>query len=252
MQKDFDLHDVLAPVATNRRRVDMKCRRCSVSFTCLALEVGENIWPVTFYCDPCFNIARAEFDYAEREQYRLKRARAWEDDVGRDAFTDTDPARLDARLMARVMAWNVGPKGLLLHGPSGRGKSRLMYLLARRTYVDDAIPVLVTRATAAARKVSDFNNFVGSTEAYIRQLIGCAVLFIDDLGKETQSERWESALVEIFDARNAARRPCVITTNYVGDKLAERYRDRQNGDAVVRRLREFCTPIGFQTQEGAR
>jgi DNA replication protein DnaC len=230
----------------------MKCRRCSASFSCLALEVGTELWPVTFYCDTCFDVARAEFDAAEREQYRAKRARSWDEDVGRDAFTDTDPARLDARLMDRVMAWRHGPKGLLLHGPSGRTKSRLMFMLARRTYVDDGIPVLVTRATAAARKVSDFNNSVGSTEAYIRQLIGVAVLFIDDLGKETQSERWESALVEILDARNAARRPCVVTTNYVGDKLAARYRDESTGSAVVRRLREFCTPIGFQTQEGAR
>lgn len=241
-----------AGVATVRRKVDMKCRRCSAPFSTLALEVGADLWPTTFYCETCFDIARAEFDAAEREQYRAKRARAWDEDVGRDAFTDTDPARLDARLMARVMAWTHNPKGLLLHGPSGRGKSRLMFMLARRTYVDDAIPVLVTRATAAARKVSDFNNSVGSTEAYIRQLISVPVLFIDDFGKETQSERWESALVEILDARNAARRPCIITTNYVGDKLAERYRDRSTGDAVVRRMREFCTPIGFQTQEGAK
>ena len=246
MQTDSNLLEEPAPVHLSSHRIESKCRRCAVPFSCQAIQVGSELWPTTFYCDPCFDVARAEFDHAEREQYRLKRARAWTEDVGRDAFTDTDPSQLNPRLLARVMAWQHNPKGLLLHGPSGRTKSRLMFMLARRTYVDDAVPVLVTRATACARKVSDFNNSVGSTEAYIRQLISVPVLFIDDLGKETQSERWESALIEILDARNAARRPCVVTTNYVGDKLAERYRDRSTGDAVVRRLREFCTPIGFQ------
>lgn len=239
-----DSETIVATAA--RGTVTQDCRRCSASFTCVSMNVMGAVWPVTFYCEKCFDLARAEHDNAERETYRLKRARAWDDDVGRDAFTDTDMAMLDQQKVARVMAWKFSPTGVLLHGASGKTKSRLMFMLARRVYVDDGVQVLVTRATAAARKVSEMNASPGFVESYIRSLISVPVLFIDDLGKETQSDKWESALVEILDARGAARRPIVVTTNYVGDKLVDRYRDRSTGEAVVRRLREFCQPIAFQ------
>ena len=242
MQTDSDT--ILA--TSSRGTVTQSCRRCSAIFSCTSMIVLGSVWPVTFYCERCYDCARAEHEAAEREAYRVKRARAWDDDVGRDAFSDTDMKLLDAQKLARVMAWTFSPKGVLLHGASGKTKSRLMFMLARRVYVDDGVKVYVTRATAAARKVSDLNATPGFVESYIRMLISVPVLFIDDLGKETQSDRWESALVEVLDARGAARRPVVVTTNYVGDKLVERYRDRSTGEAVVRRLREFCQPIGFQ------
>ena len=235
-----------------RRNVTATCRRCSSTFSCMALEVGAALWPITFYCDGCYTAARAEHDAAEADAYRLKRSRSWDEDVGRDQFTDTDLERLEREApgkKARVLQWSYegsNGRGLVLYGESGKTKSRVMYILARRTYVDDGVMVHVARATALARKVSDFNATTGSVESLIRHLITVPVLFLDDLGKETQSERWESALVEILDARGAARRPCIITTNFVGERLAKRYRDDSAGEAVVRRVREFCAPIGFQ------
>lgn len=244
MQTDSETGTLLA--TTTHGTVTQDCRRCASPFSCKSMTVLGSVWPVTFYCERCYDAARAEHDAAEREAYRAKRARAWDDDVGRDAFNDTDTALLDPQKVARVMAWKLSPKGVLLHGASGKTKSRLMFMLARRVYVDDGVQVHVTRATAAARKVSEMNATPGFVESYIRSLITAPVLFIDDLGKETQSDKWESALVEVLDARGAARRPVVVTTNYVGDKLVERYRDRSTGEAVVRRLREFCQPIAFQ------
>ena len=234
------------PFRAVRREVKQSCRRCDAEFTVTATVVCGSVWPATFYCDKCYDVALAEHHAAEKEGYRLKRQRAWDEDVGCDAFKDTDPSRLDPAMVAKVMAWTFGKDGLLLHGDSGKTKSRLMYMLAHRVYVDDGIQLAVVRATKAARKVADFNAAPGSVESYIRLLISVPVLCIDDLGKETQSDRWESALVEILDARGAAHRPCIITTNYVGAELVKRYRDESTGEAVVRRLREFCKPIGFR------
>ena len=86
----------------------------------------------------------------------------------------------------------------------------------------------------------------GAIESQIRALISTPVLVIEDLGKEVQSDRWESVLIEILDARTSAQRPVIVTTNYVGDKLIARYRDRSTGEAVVRRLRDFCDSIAFK------
>lgn len=223
------------------------CRRCQSPYECGAVRYGSELWPFTFYCDPCFDIERAAHDAAEQDARKAKRAEAWAEDVGRDAFTDTDIARLDAALLAKVMSWTYGAKGLLLHGPSGRTKSRMMWLLARRLYVDDGIPLMVLRATKLSRNIGDMMTPAGAIEAQIRALISTPILIIDDLGKEVQSDRWESALIEILDARTSARRPVIITTNYVGDKLVQRYRDRSTGEAIVRRLRDFCGSVSFST-----
>lgn len=251
MQTDSKLTEpnCTANFAANSHQVYQgTCRRCSAPYACGVLRFGSGLWPLMFYCDPCFDIERAAHDQAERDRLRTKRADAWTTGIARDAFTDTDLARLDPALLARVMAWTFGSannKGLVLHGQSGKCKSRMMWLLARRLYVDDAVPLHVVHATKLARKIGDITSRADQIEVQIRALISTPILVIDDLGKEIQSERWESALIEILEARTAAQRHMIITTNYVGDKLVERYRDRSNGEAVVRRLREFCTAIPF-------
>jgi DNA replication protein DnaC len=247
MQKDSE-----TPIAENSPGVYRgQCRRCNAAYECGAVRFGAELWPFTFYCDPCFDIERAAHDANERNAAAAKRAEAWEFDVGREAFKDTDVARLDAAILARVLAWEHGATGLVLHGPSGLTKSRMMWLLARRIYVEDGVPLMVVRATKLGRNVGDAMAPAVAVEGQIRALISIPVLVIDDLGKEAQSERWESALVEIIDARNAARRPLIVTTNYVGERLVERYRDRSAGEAVVRRLRDFCVAIAFKKDRAA-
>lgn len=233
------------PSNSKRERFTGTCRRCQAPYACHAIRVGPDIWPFTFFCDACFDIERAAHDAARVAEMRAKRADAWSSDVGREAFADTIVAQLDPVRLAAVVGWVYGPRGLVLHGPSGKTKSRMMWILARRLYVDDGVQTVVARATRLARTLSDLATPAGAIEAQIRALINAPVLILDDLGKEAQSERWESALVEIIDARTAAGRPLIITTNYVGSKLVERYRDRSNGEAVVRRLRDFCTAISF-------
>ena len=49
-------------------------------------------------------------------------------------YAATDPARLPQESLRRVMAWQFGPRGLVIHGPTGTGKTRAAFLLLRRLH----------------------------------------------------------------------------------------------------------------------
>lgn len=224
--------------------VQIECRRCGVGFETEALPSEFGTLPMRCYCDQCFGLAMADFQRNEREQAMAARLRSWREDAGHDAFTDTDPTKLPSQdRYAKVMRWRFNPKGLVLHGSSGRGKSRCLWALLQRLYVEDGITVRCVRVTSFARIMSD--PYRADAEAYLRALIVIPVLALDDLGKEPSTERWEASLIELLDARSVAGRPVLVTTNYAGDKLVTRFRDPNTGEAVVRRLREFCEPIAF-------
>lgn len=227
-----------------RATTTIECRRCGQPFDTEVLASAFGSLPMRCYCDRCFDMALSDFHAEERRREQMARRSLWLEEVGRDAFTDTDPTKLPAPdRFRRVMAWQQGPKGLVLHGPSGRGKSRCLWALLERLFVEDAVQVRCIRVTAFARAMSDHDrNFA---EGLLRSLIRVPVLALDDVGKEPATERWEASLIELLDARTVAKRPVLVTTNYAGDKLVTRFRDPNTGEAVVRRLREFCDPVAF-------
>lgn len=227
-----------------RATVEMDCRRCGQLFETELLGGSFGRLPMRCYCDRCFDLALADFHASERQQALQARRRSWAEEVGRDAFTDTDPAKLPSEDRYRkVMAWRYGPKGLVLHGSSGRGKSRCLWALLERLYVEDGVAVRWMRVTAFARAMSDHDR--NYSEGLLRALTRVPVLALDDMGKEPATERWEASLIELLDARSIAKLPVLVTTNYAGDKLVTRFRDPNTGEAVVRRLREFCDPVAF-------
>jgi DNA replication protein DnaC len=74
-------------------------------------------------------------------------------------------------------------------------------------------------------------------------LISCPVLVLDDLGKERLTQRLESDLFAVLDERTSNLRTTIITTNYTGDKLVDRFQNKETGVALVRRLRDYFVAI---------
>ena len=59
-------------------------------------------------------------------------------------------------------------------------------------------------------------------------------------------ERGAGEIFHIIKRRGEEMLPVIITTNSVGTELAGKLRGPEDrGSALVRRLREFCTPIAF-------
>jgi DNA replication protein DnaC len=160
-------------------------------------------------------------------------------------YRDTDlshPAMPPAAKLAQILNWSVGPKGLMIHGPTRTGKTRVAWLLIRRLVLEGTYVHAIT-SRDFARDSARFNHEGSETlEAWLESMIGSAVLFIDDLGKEKLTERVEVDLFDVIESRAANHRPIIYTSNFVGETLSAKMTP-DRGPAILGRIREFCTAI---------
>jgi DNA replication protein DnaC len=103
----------------------------------------------------------------------------------------------------------------MLHGCSGSGKS-LGAGLAIAT-ADGG------RWTSSLRVLAAYSSWYGEAAAAQTRFEACALLVIDDLGREPlqQAPRMATALLELIDARQ--RRRTIITTRMLPTELETRY-----------------------------
>ena len=154
----------------------------------------------------------------------------------------TDPKRLDQAKLAKVLNWAFGPQGLLLHGETGTGKTRMAVLLMKQLYLSGKSIKMFFGMDFAHECSKAFGEFTG--EAWIDSFIKKDVLFFDDLGKFPLTERVEAELFGVIEHRLLNMRPIILTTNFVGDSLSGKMTP-DRGAPLVRRLREFCGGIAF-------
>jgi DNA replication protein DnaC len=233
------------PVDSKQRTTNKPCPDCGAEFEQIDIFAMGGWWPINARCEPCIEKGVAELERREEIAARSARLRNWLEDVGRDAFTDTDPNQIpNPKAYAKAMGWRFGPQGLILFGKSGQGKSRILWALCQRLFVEEKYNVRFLRATTFARAMADDRRPIeGGIDGYLRTLSRVGVLAIDDLGTESVNERWESAFLEVLDRRIVAQLPTLITTNYVGDKLIDRFKNVSTGQAIVRRIRESCQGV---------
>lgn len=153
-------------------------------------------------------------------------------------YRDTDPLKLpcNPEVTKLVLGWVYGPKGLVLHGATGRGKTRLAYLLVRRLVLDGHSVSAFDPLSFAHRVGETFGEYQG--ERFIREQQRVDVLMLDDLGKAKLTERAEAELFGLVEHRIAHFKPLIVTTNFVGDKLSDKLSE-DRATPLVRRLREF-------------
>lgn len=158
------------------------------------------------------------------------------------AFDDTNPARIPQ--CAKVMAWEYSPKGLLLHGSTGKGKSRSAWKLIERLMCVLGYHVECFTGVSFGHKLAEKYR-TEEAESWLRYLGAEAeTVFFDDLGKLKLTERAEAELFGIIDARCQNCLPIIATTNDTGETLAARMTP-DRAEPFVRRLREFCQIIDF-------
>ncbi len=156
--------------------------------------------------------------------------------------------------IARVRDWtpeSEGGKGLLLAGPSGRGKSRAFYALAER------LRCQTPRHDVALWHAHDFflslqsQVHFGTDDAFafVRSVAARPFLFIDDLGQEAisraRSEWAEGWLFRLLDLRAGLNLPLFVTTNLTGEQLTGRTKSEVRGDPLLRRLLMIAEPVKF-------
>jgi hypothetical protein len=223
-----------------------KCQGCGGPIT-PAYNKAKNTFKNFFTCRACADSNKTSY-WEHPFEYRLVFQKLGMDWAERHpdyplAFQDTDPARL-AGSLSNAINWSPDKKPfLLLHGTTGAGKTRTAWIvfdrLWRQGFPAKAIWLPMRKLEAAIER-----GFEDHKHGQVIDLF-CTVplLCLDDLGKERLTARMETDLFGIIDERTQNLRPTIITTNYNGNTLLERFGNQETGQALLRRLREYSTAV---------
>lgn len=168
-----------------------------------------------------------------------------------EIFRDTDVTRLHPNIQ-KALDWKPqgDVSGLLLHGTTGIGKTRGIWAILCRLWAEEALKdkqlnfQFLTMRKLETTIESGFKDQKHGTA--LDQLINIPLLILDDFGKERLTQRMASDLFAIIDERSTARKATIISTNFNGSTLLERFdpRDRETGVALIRRLKDYYRMVG--------
>lgn len=128
-------------------------------------------------------------------------------------------------------------KGLLLYGTVGTGKTFISACIAN-ALIDKGYPCLVTNF---ARIINTLSGMYDGKQAYIDGLNRFALLVIDDLATEADTEYRNEIVFNIIDARVRAGLPIIVTTNLTAEELKGASDIRKQ--RIYSRLFECCIPL---------
>jgi hypothetical protein len=202
-----------------------KCRQCGIELhpDWIQLERCEGWFPVNIHeeCKPAY--------YACTGVAAIQ-AEQWQKICPPEFRSPWDDKKGNAGLLKKVLSYDHKQgKGLLIHGTSGAGKTRAAWQLVRQ---------IMEQGTAVT-----FVESIDLPDENARDMIHFPVLVIDDLGNDKMQATKEALVLKILRSRFQWRRPTIITTQFNGTKLAERFSDGNTAQAVIRRLREFCDGV---------
>lgn len=148
-------------------------------------------------------------------------------------------------MLAKVMRWPYGPRGLVLHGKTGLCKSRCAWQLVKREYHRGTRVAVVDHGTAY-EYMARFDRTDGRMEAslWVDRLSKAGLLLLDDVFKAKFTDSFEQAVFTIIASRCEHKLPIILTTNDVGNSLTQRMTS-DRGAAMVRRLRDHSEALAF-------
>lgn len=160
-------------------------------------------------------------------------------------FQDTVIEKLPCQAAFQEMTqWKYGATGLVLHGPSGMGKSRCAWLLMEREYKSGR-NFKVLDSMAGLKYAAKFAEGSDKVESWIEGFIKADLLFMDDIFKNKLTDSFEGAIFTLIDQRIQQMRPTITTSNDTGKTLAARMTE-DRAEPLIRRMREHSQTIIFK------
>lgn len=172
-----------------------------------------------------------------------------------DEGGETDETLLPADKMARMLGWYPsGPKiGIALHGVTGKCKTRAIWRLMRRYFMEGKRIVAFDCSEFSTSCITAYRE--GREDSWRRNITTAGVVLFDDLWKDTFTERVDSELFSLIEKLSSERIPYFITTNYTGNLLEERARKPDSKISLdrlmplLRRVREDLLWLPFGPDE---
>lgn len=214
-----------------------KCAQCGAEFESKRLVFDGQVRFKGIYCQPCCD-RRDATDNAVK--------RSWFERNCPPLYQNTDLNRLAGGWVQKVTHWAQADKGLVVIGPTGIGKTRSVWCLLQRlstsmrVVVTDSLRFRASMAKAARE---------GEQELWIYSMSRVDLLFFDDLGQMHMTDAAEEALLAVFEARFANKKPLIATTQYTGPAFVSQFTRQDIGQAIRRRLKEFCEIVGPKLTE---
>lgn len=128
-------------------------------------------------------------------------------------------------------------RGLMLFGPVGTGKTFAAVCIAN-ALIDQGKPCLVT---TFARLVNILQGTYNGKQEFIDNLNKYALLIIDDLSSERDTEYMDEIVQLIIDSRYRAGLPIIVTTNLTSEEFKHPGEVRKQ--RIFSRLYEMCIPV---------
>jgi DNA replication protein DnaC len=144
-----------------------------------------------------------------------------------------------------VQKWQYGPKGLLVVGPTRRGKTRSVWKLLERLHVDERRKIIAFTPMDLKLAVMSAWQDVEAAEDFLSDVHDAHVLFFDDLDTVKFTEAVEETIYEAFEFRPTHEKPVIATVNRTGRELAARMNANGRGAKIVERMREYCQVVNF-------
>jgi len=183
-------------------------------------------------CEPCVaaGIAKHDAELAKQRMDSMYRfcppdfAQKWDPNLGNDSL------RMEVFKHFSLSA----KRGLLLHGASGRCKTRVAWEIIKD--VEERPPY-----EGFAWKFLD--GFDLAAKGIPADAYTVPLLIIDDLGNEPPGSKWETGLLHLLRKRCDYHRVTVITTQLQGAQFKARFFQGASGEAILRRLMQHTTAI---------
>lgn len=194
-------------------------------------------------CMECLQSIEDKTQISERmTKAKRERERKWNEICPHDCpYAQTDISLLPCRKQTETaLAWQPGRKGLVLFGPTRRGKTRTLYLLLKQHYLRGSSVRVFGPAEWGGCLADRQHKF--TAEAWCADLLRYDIVAFDDFGKQKLSPKAEGEWFGVFEARIKAKKPTLFTMNHNGNDLTK---ELKYGKEIVARMREFCTTIYF-------
>lgn len=145
---------------------------------------------------------------------------------------------------AVMSAFHVAKRSVTMAGTTGRGKTRIAWLLVEQPFIEGKSVRVFTHTSLKGALDEKSRLGRGEMSAFVRALVDCDVLLIDDLGQADMCRYENSLLIEeqtfhILDSRlTDLNKRTILTTQFNRETLAARM-SPERGAAMVRRILEL-------------